>query len=108
MEDHQRPLGVETFFLMRSMALIIGLLFLFGELDTQADPIQGAQAYRAVLERAGNPNFSVELIPGSDHNIIVSETGCLKERNRRWRRGWTNYAPRYLDTLEEWLRELRR
>jgi hypothetical protein len=61
-----------------------------------------------VLERAGNPSSRVELIPGTDHNIILSETGCLKERNRRPRREWTNYAPQYLDTLEEWLRELRR
>jgi pimeloyl-ACP methyl ester carboxylesterase len=86
----------------------IPVLAFFGEKDTQADPIQGAQAYRAALERAGNTNFRVELIPGTDHNIIISETGCLEERSRRPRRGWTNYAPEYLDILEEWLRELRR
>jgi pimeloyl-ACP methyl ester carboxylesterase len=88
--------------------ITIPVLAFFGELDTQANPLQGAEAYRALLERAGNPNFRVELIAGTDHNIIISETGCLEERNRRARRGWTNYAPRYLDALEEWLRELRR
>jgi pimeloyl-ACP methyl ester carboxylesterase len=84
----------------------IPVLAFFGELDTQADPIQGAQAYLEALERAGNPYFRVELIPGTDHNIILSDTGCLDERERRSRRGWTNYAPEYLDTLEEWLRGL--
>jgi len=86
----------------------IPVLAFFGEKDTQVDPIQGAQAYREALGRAGNRNFRVELIPGTDHNIILSETGCLEERENRPRREWTNYAPEYLDVLEEWLRELRR
>ena len=85
----------------------IPVLAIFGEKDTQVDPIQGAQAYREALERAGNRNFRVELIPGSDHNIILSETGCLEERENRARQEWTNYAPEYLDLLEDWLRELR-
>jgi pimeloyl-ACP methyl ester carboxylesterase len=88
--------------------ITIPVLAFFGELDTQADPFQGAEAYRAMLARAGNPRSRVELIRGTDHNIIISEIGCLVERNRRARRGWTDYAPQYLDTLEEWLRELRR
>jgi pimeloyl-ACP methyl ester carboxylesterase len=81
----------------------ISVLAFFGERDTQVDPIQGAQAYQEGLERAGNLNFRVELIPGTDHNIILSETGCLHEREKRSRREWTNYAPEYLDTMENWL-----
>jgi len=86
----------------------IPVLAFFGEKDTQADPIQGAQAYKEALEKAGNPNFRVELIPGTDHNIVLSETGCLDERETRSLREWINYAPKYLDILEEWLRDLRR
>jgi pimeloyl-ACP methyl ester carboxylesterase len=85
----------------------IPVLAFFGENDTQIDPIQGAEAYRTALERAGNPHYRVEMIPGTDHNIIVSRTGCLEERRRRPRSEWTNYPGAYLDTLEEWLRELR-
>jgi pimeloyl-ACP methyl ester carboxylesterase len=85
----------------------IPVLAFFGEKDTQVDPHQGAQAYREALERAGNPQSRVELIPGGDHNILVSKTGCIEERNRRSRRGWRKYAPGYLDTLEKWLEELR-
>jgi len=84
----------------------IPVLAFFGKKDTQIDPIQGAQAYREALKRAGNPKFWVELIPGVDHNLIISKTGCLEERRRRSRRGWKNYAPQYLDILEEWLRNL--
>jgi len=85
----------------------IPVLAFFGEKDTQIDPIQGAQAYQSALENAGNTNFRIELIPGVDHNLIISKTGCLKERRSRSRSGWQNYAPQYLDTLEEWLRNLR-
>ena len=86
----------------------IPVLVFFGEKDTQANPIQGAQAYQEALERAGNPNFRVEFIPDTDHNIVLSETGCLDEREKRSLKEWTNYAPEYLDILEQWLRELRR
>ena len=85
----------------------IPVLAFFGEKDTQADPIQGAQAYTEALTRAGNPFFRVELIPGVDHNLIISETGSLLEREQRSRAGWTNYAPEYLDILTRWLTELR-
>jgi pimeloyl-ACP methyl ester carboxylesterase len=84
----------------------IPVLAFFGEKDTQVDPFQGALAYREALERAGNPKSRVELIPGADHNIILSESGCLEEREKRWPREWVNYAPEYLDILEEWLKEL--
>jgi pimeloyl-ACP methyl ester carboxylesterase len=86
----------------------IPVLAFFGEKDTQMDPIQGTEAYRAALARAGNPDSRVELIAGVDHNLILSETGCMAERNRRPRSEWTKYAPQYLDTLEAWLRALRR
>jgi pimeloyl-ACP methyl ester carboxylesterase len=84
----------------------IPVLAVFGEKDTQIDPIQGAQAYRDALTHAGNRNFRIELIPGTDHNIILSETGCIEEREDRSRSEWTNYAPQYLDIIEEWLKEL--
>ena len=86
----------------------IPVLAFFGEKDTQIDPLQGAEAYRSALQRAGNPKFRVELIPGTDHNIITSETGCLEERRRRARSEWTDYPREYLDTLEEWLRQFYR
>lgn len=86
----------------------IPVLAIFGKMDTQIDPFQGAQAYHDALVRASNPNFRVELIPGVDHNIILSKTGCIDEREKRPRREWTNYAAEYLDILEEWLKELRR
>ena len=85
----------------------IPVLAFFGTKDTQVDPIQGVQAYKSALEKAGNRHFRVELIPDGDHNLLLSETGCIEERQKRSAKGWRTYAPPYLDILEEWLRELR-
>jgi pimeloyl-ACP methyl ester carboxylesterase len=84
----------------------IPVLAVFGEKDTQVDPIKGAQAYRRALE-GRDPRSRVELFPNGDHNIILSETGCLSERETRSLAGWTDYPPEYLDLIEEWLRALR-
>ena len=84
----------------------IPALVFFGEKDTQVDPIQGVEAYKKALTKAGNKNFRVELIPNSDHNIILSETGSMEERNRRSAKDWQNYAPQYLEIMESWLKKL--
>jgi CubicO group peptidase (beta-lactamase class C family)/pimeloyl-ACP methyl ester carboxylesterase len=83
----------------------IPVLAFFGEKDTQVDPFQGAEAYEKALARAGNQDYRVELIPDADHNIILSETGSMGERNRRSRKEWQNYAPEYLEIMEKWLKE---
>ena len=88
--------------------ITIPVLAVFGGRDTQVDPVQGRDAYRAALARGGHPHSRVELIPGTDHNILLSETGCLAERERRSRAGWSNYPATYLDLIEEWLGTLRR
>jgi fermentation-respiration switch protein FrsA (DUF1100 family) len=81
----------------------IPVLSIFGEKDTQVDPFQGTAAYQAALEAAGNQNFRVELFPDADHNIVLARTGCMEERNNRSMADWLNYAPGYLDLVEEWL-----
>jgi hypothetical protein len=84
----------------------IPALVFFGEKDTQVDPIQGVEAYTKALTKAGNKNFRVELIPGADHDIILSETGSMEERNRRSAKEWQNYAPQYLEIMEDWLKKI--
>jgi uncharacterized protein len=112
----------------------IPVLAIFGERDPNVDAIQGAFAWRKALERAGNPNFRVELLPGVGHIMEKSQTGCLKEQVRAFEQvlqdqgiesisefqtaitvkepgqhtplsAWP-YAPEYLDLIEEWLTNL--
>jgi pimeloyl-ACP methyl ester carboxylesterase len=84
----------------------IPVLAIFGERDRQVDPFQGSQAYERALQKAGNQHYLVEVVPETDHNIVLSETGCIAERDRRSMADWLNYAPEYLDLMEEWLVQL--
>jgi pimeloyl-ACP methyl ester carboxylesterase len=110
----------------------IPVLVIWGERDTKIDPIRAAHAYRDALEQAGNSNYRVEVIPGADHILTPSETGCISEEEQRLERileewGFTledldaldpqdpvlltlgsawPYVPAYLDLIEEWLRGL--
>jgi pimeloyl-ACP methyl ester carboxylesterase len=110
----------------------IPVLAIWGERDTKIDPIQAAHAYRDALEQADNLNYRVEVIPGADHSLAPSETGCISEEGQTIERVLNNqgytfedlnsldpqdlilltlgsawpYAPGYLDLIEEWLRNL--
>jgi pimeloyl-ACP methyl ester carboxylesterase len=110
----------------------IPVLAIWGERDTKIDPIRAAHAYREALEQAGNSNYRVEVIPGADHLLTPSKTGCISEEGQTIERvlaeqGFTwedlealdpqdpvlltlgsafPYVPAYLDLIEEWLIEI--
>jgi len=113
----------------------IPVLAIFGDRDRNIDPLQGAHAYRVALEGAGNLQSRVEVFPKANHGIAVSETGCpdddlqwleqsakslgyasIGEAQEALQKGASNhellskipYAPGYLDTMDEWLRDLQR
>ncbi len=62
--------------------------------------------YKRALEKANNLNYKIELIEGADHNIIIFETGCERERACRTRAEWSNYNPEFLKIMEQWLKDL--
>ena len=78
----------------------IPVLAFFGELDKNIDPVQGAEAYEAALQEAGNQDYQVVFIPGVAHTLVPAKTGCL---NENW---GTHVAPEYLETMEVWLQHL--
>jgi pimeloyl-ACP methyl ester carboxylesterase len=77
----------------------IPVLAIFGELDKNIDPIQGAEAYERALAAAGNPDYHVELIPGIGHTMQDQTTGCIGEPG-----GLT--SERYRELIEEWAAKL--
>lgn len=78
----------------------IPVLAFFGEMDKNIDPVQGAEAYEAALQKAGNQDYQVVSIPGVAHTLVPAKTGCLNE-------SWgSKLAPEYLETLEAWLQHL--
>ncbi len=64
----------------------IPVLAFFGELDGSIDPIQGAEAYEAALQTAGNQDYQIEFLSGAGHVFVT--------------------MPEYLRTLEAWLQHL--
>jgi pimeloyl-ACP methyl ester carboxylesterase len=109
-EKEWEPPNLESDYYFDPISIIektaVPVLAFYGERDTQVDPIQGMQAYKAALERAGNENYRIELIPGVDHCMIVTETGCLKEIFNRSREERLAHGKLYLDIIEKWLGEL--
>jgi pimeloyl-ACP methyl ester carboxylesterase len=128
-EDWWNPIGVIE-------QTTIPVLAIFGERDPNVDAIQGAFAWRKALERAGNPNFRVELLPGVGHIMEKSQTGCLEEQVRTFEQvlqdqgiesssefqtaitvkepgkqppfsQWP-YDPAFLDIQEQWIKALPR
>jgi len=87
--------------------LSVPLLALFGEKDTQVDPVQGIGTFSRLDAATANPMSKVLLIAEADHNMRRSETGCLREQRESYRSpGGAEYAPLFLETIRAWLREL--
>lgn len=84
----------------------IPVLALFGEKDTQVDPVQGMKAYQNALRAAGNPFFQVTTIPNADHILSIAKTGSIKELQDKFRTGDITFAPECSATLREWLTKL--
>jgi pimeloyl-ACP methyl ester carboxylesterase len=91
MEEKQwKPLSRDLDLFIDPMEVIehttIPVLAFFGELDKIIDPLQGAQAYEAAMQKAGNQDYQVIFIPGVAHVFV--------------------YSPRYLEALEAWIQHL--
>jgi hypothetical protein len=78
----------------------IPMLVFFGELDKNIDPVQGAEAYEAALQQAGNQDYQIVVIAGAAHILTPARTGCIGESLGM------NYALEYLETMEAWLQDL--
>jgi pimeloyl-ACP methyl ester carboxylesterase len=76
----------------------IPILVLFGALDKNIDPVQGAEAYRSAFNIAGNQNYQIEVIEGAGHILTPAETGCIGEFISN------DYVPEYLEILDQWLK----
>jgi pimeloyl-ACP methyl ester carboxylesterase len=103
-EDDWQPYPRDTDRFFDPMEVIehttIPVLAFFGELDKNIDPVQGAEAYEAALQKAGNQDYQVVFIPGVAHTLVPAKTGCLNE-------SWgTHVVPQYLETMEAWLQHL--
>ncbi|MGV8016809.1 MAG: alpha/beta hydrolase family protein [Ignavibacteria bacterium] len=86
----------------------IPALFIFGDKDTQIDPVQGAEMFGKYLKDSGNENFKIVTVPGVDHNMRLSKTGSLKEQNENYKKeGGAVLSPDFLKEIETWLGKIK-
>ena len=64
----------------------IPVLAIYGEWDKVVDPVQGAQAYEIALQKAGNQDYQIEVLPRATHNL--------------------ESFPEYRELLGDWLQHL--
>ena len=77
----------------------IPMLVLYGELDKNVDPVQGAGAYQNAFNISGNEDYQIEVIEGAGHILTPAITGYIGEFISN------EYVPEYLEILEQWLLE---
>jgi uncharacterized protein len=82
----------------------IPVFMVYGENDTQIDPHQAYDSYSKALKKSGNPFYKLEMLPGVDHNMSITETGCLKEITALNKAGTYKYSPRYFEIIKNWIK----
>jgi pimeloyl-ACP methyl ester carboxylesterase len=84
----------------------IPILAFFGDKDPLIDPIQGEFAFREALAQAGNPYSKVVMVPNANHGMTLVETDCYNDQLKGAQSGNYTIAAEFLDTLEQWLKEM--
>lgn len=81
----------------------IPVFIVYGEKDTQIDPLQAIDAYSKALTKSGNLFYKIEMINGVDHNMCPSSTGCLNEISELSSAGTYSYSEEYYHIVEKWI-----
>jgi len=79
----------------------VPILAISGELDLQVPPRQNVPVMRQVLEESGNPDYTVEILPGLNHLFQTATTGLPAE----YRTIEETIAPAALQLISDWILE---
>jgi hypothetical protein len=79
----------------------VPVLALFGEKDVQVPPEFNVEPLKAALEKAGNEDVSVTVIPDANHLFQAAETGSPNEYTTLPK----EFAPGVIDTIVGWVTE---
>ena len=83
------------------------MLAIYGEKDTSLPPDQNLPIIRRGLEKAGNKDVTITVVPGAGHGLKATTTGGpkeVKERSKGRKPGDDpDFAPGYLDLMTHWL-----
>ena len=83
------------------------VLAIYGEKDTSLPPEQNLPIIHRGLERAGNKDVTIKVVPAADHGLKVTRTGGPREARERSKASkpgdGPDFAPGYLDLMTDWL-----
>lgn len=80
---------------LRSLRLPV--LGIWGEKDRLTPPVESVDAYRAALDAAGNPHYTLRTVAGGDHRVRTTATG--------WDRG-AELVPGYVELVGSWVTDV--
>ncbi len=77
------------------------VLAVLGEYDLQVPAESNRQAIEAALQRGGNEDYEIVVIPGANHLFQLAETGSPSE----YATLAPEFAPGFLGTVSDWILE---
>ncbi|HEY3052479.1 MAG TPA: alpha/beta fold hydrolase [Thermoanaerobaculia bacterium] len=78
--------------------LQVPTLALFGELDNNILAAKNKAAWEAALKAAGNPDYTLRILPQADHLMLDAKVGSNAEMPSLQR-----FVPLYFATVNDWL-----
>lgn len=82
--------------------LTMPVLAVFGELDLQVPAELNAKALDALLIRAGNTKYTIQILPGANHLFQKAVTGSPNEYATLEK----SFIDGFLDSISQWLAEI--
>jgi hypothetical protein len=73
-------------------------LALFGELDNNIVAVKNEKAWRAALDAAGHPDYTLRILPKANHMVLEAHVGSNAEMPTLQR-----LVPEYFTVVHEWL-----
>jgi uncharacterized protein len=83
----------------------IPVLLIFGEREHLVPVDRSVARIREAFRRAGNTRHTIKVFPGADHGITLTPNPATSEKGSAGANEVPKFAPGYLDTMTEWLRE---
>jgi hypothetical protein len=75
------------------------VLGIFGGKDTQVDAEQNSTALRATLDKAGNADVTVQVLPAANHLFQEAQSGGVDEYTTLP----PSLMPEFLEAISQWL-----
>jgi hypothetical protein len=80
------------------------VLGIWGEQEQVSPPSEGLSIFAAVLDRGGNPSYTLKILAGGDHAAYLSPDGGFATQH--WITADGRFAPGYIELVGSWIHGL--